>query len=220
MSDRRVEELIRCVVELDDLLATSSADSRIIGPGRRSTSAARWIGSLAVPVAAALAWAFLLPSEPQMGVADGADAPELLIDHLVHADDSESVVTTFRPCADEEAYAIVLLRAWNDECQCLMWRLYEFADGTALARLNAGEDLRVPIDAAGAPSIEQAVLFAIARSRDDLPDEPGETEELLECLNNEAPPTLPGQPDGVCASALSSCLPSVVRVHGPSVVPP
>jgi hypothetical protein len=129
-----------------------------------------------------------------------------------YAADASTRIATFRPCSDQEAYALVLFRGWSEECACLTWRVHEFADGVLLTRLAAGQPLEIALELPEAPPVEQFIILALARRRGDLPAGGREARRLLDCLNEAAPPSWAGEPEEHYTAAVQTCLPGGAQI--------
>ena len=208
MRNEQLGRLIRRVIELDDLAGEAQPLAGILHP--RISSARR--PALSVGIAAAVAVAMLLPFGANRDYRTYA-APAMVIDYApAHHGVDDSRIDTFHTCPTEDAFALVLFRAWDTDCQCVAWKLHEFADGRALMRLAAGEALEIPLDVSNSPPVEQVVVFAVSNRRDELPATAREAEELLACLNTTLPPSALGEQPVCCAAPVESCLPPGVAL--------
>lgn len=223
MQNRRLEQLIRQVVESQELFDPPAARPALTSRTRRALH-------ILVPLAAAAALALLLywPKEdrsdtsvarPDDGIVSRSERPlaastipvSLAYQPASGVDSSE--VDRFHSCADEDAYAIVLFRVYNSECSCITWRVHVFEDGSRLARLQAGVGLEIPLlDGDDIPPVEQMILLAVARTAGVLPAGADAADSLLECLNDSLPPTPAGEPQDHSPSAVLACVPQDVVV--------
>jgi hypothetical protein len=191
MDDRTLSNLIRQATELEALLDAEAFPARGDAPlvtARRLSL--RW----GLAAAAALALAVILPMRDSSLLRPSADAwvfmdapaPGIAPDGAADGADSFQRI---RSCSDQDAYAIVLLREWLPECQCMDWRVHEFEGGAALMRLRAGQEIEIPVHVAGDPPLQQQLFLAIAPRLFGLPTSAQATEDLLACLTDAAPPT-------------------------------
>lgn len=223
--NRQIDLLLAQLGELDAFLAAPAQgngelrrpEPRSVRPGSsRGSSAARSpailetrrqrVAWLTTAAAAALLCLAIVPPKSDRGARPSPRGPERVAS--IAPAPPISLVTHVDTCADEDSFLVVLTRSWNNDCQCLTWRLHEFGHGVALARLMAGQELELAVELAVGATGEQFVVLALARDADDLPDEPEEGDILLECLNDaDASATLDH-----AAQTVASCLPSSVTV--------
>lgn len=176
--------------------------------------AAQRVGVVGAAAAALLA-AWVLPGVPQFdaGRTIGSVAPvPVLVEFGASPVDRD--VRHFRPCSDENAFAVLLMREWSDECSCLRWDVLEAEPGRRLMELVAGQAVDIPIDLRNDPPIEQLVVLAVSRQREMLPSDEAGAEGLIACLNESAPPHLA---DERSSQFVSACLPQGVTLMPHSV---
>jgi hypothetical protein len=211
LSEQQIGRLLRGLAEADSLAGSRPWALRLEPAGTLRGRGLRMVWTTSLATAAALVLALRAPTPGPLSRAQGD--PAFHIDYqAAPAAEAAARIATFRPCADRDAYAVVLFRGWSEECACLTWRVHEFADGSPLARLAAGEPVEIAVDVSGDPPVEQFIILALARRRGDLPTDDDDAQRLLACLNDAAPPSLPGEPDEHYATALQSCLPGSARV--------
>lgn len=204
MQDRILQALIRQTVEMDELAFARRAQPVAIRFSR--------IARAAIPIAAAvLLPLFLSPfgqkSAPHASHHPGSNAAMVSVDYL--AAGSHSRAGTIHSCAQKPAMALVLLRIWEEDCQCIAWKLHENPDGSSWVVLHPDEPLDIPLEPGDAPAVEQAVLLAV--SSDANPTET-DAEQLLTCLNRECPAVWPGEEALADPSEVLPCLPSGVTL--------
>ncbi len=208
-SDAQIDRLLRALIEADSLADGGGPGLSFATTAGSGRPAITWAASLAVAAALVLAlrtpvW---VPPHPAPRI------PALEIDYQAgYAADASTRIATFRPCSDQDAYALVLFRGWSEDCACLTWRVHEFADGALLARLAAGEPVEITLEIAETPPVEQFIILALARRRGDLPAGSREALRLLDCLNDAAPPSWAGEPGEHYAAAVQTCLPGSAQV--------
>lgn len=209
----RLDNLVRQLIEIDELFggAQGTRSARLASAGAHP-SRTGWLAS-AAPLAAAAVLGFLMVRAPTLERPAGA-AQRVPVSIARSAENGRSErISRFQSCADEDAYAMVVFRAWSSECNCIRWRLHEFADGSVLARLSAGGGLEFELAYAGdPPNVEQMVLLAVARRAADLPSAPDASESFLECLDHSLPPELPGASQQNSPTAVLACVPNDVYV--------
>lgn len=230
MDERTLDRLLRQVVELDRLepgqsthaVASESASTRGVGRVMRVRPARperRWVGWIAAGLATAAIvfialarWPVAAPGTAPYEAAPAAVPVELVSDE--HGKDATNADQRhFSACAERDGYALVLLREWRAECQCLSWTLQQLESGSQLMRLLAGQSNGIVVDVAGDPPVEQALVVAVASRARDLPRDAAAREQLLTCLNDSAPPELPGGGSSAeWARAVEGCLPDGVTV--------
>lgn len=215
MNDRQLESLIRRVVELDQFgeplhAGRQGARPRPIAEAQaRRAQPARWL----VPLAAAVFALFALRPVEVETEKGRSFAEFVTIDHIPRVShDARSRIDAFRPCADQDAAALVLFRVWDDACDCIEWKLHQFADGSAVTRLTAGEALDIRMDVTDAPALDQYFILAVARQRDGLPHSRRATQQLLTCLNSTCPPVFPGEDPLPGAETVIECFPTGVEL--------
>jgi hypothetical protein len=211
------ENLVRMALEIDELERGARTAETLggvipatirVGRGRPRLPA--W--QLAVPAAAAaLLLLALLPSPPRQ--PSSAFASSFRIDYCPAVPPYDGVrIDHFEPSSPEQCAVLAIFNTWEKECQCLAWHLYEWEDGRALAELSPDEIRHIMIDVTDAPPIEQLLVVAIAKDPRDLPSNETQTYELLDCLNEVAPPTDPRESAAAYASAVRACLPDTVTI--------
>lgn len=197
-----IERLLAQLHELDRF------DSDV---ARRRQAWNGWVARIA-PLAAAACLLFMLrtPSfevSPRTALAGLSQVRHVPFESL----SAYKRVDAFETCARRDGFVMVLLRAWNEECACMAWRLHEEQDGRRMLQLHRGDTLRLSIDVSENPAVEQLLIFALSDRDTELPYDPDAADELLACLNTNAPPVDPAD-DAAYALALDYCLPSDVRV--------
>lgn len=211
LSEQQIDRLLRGLIEADSLLGCdrlAPGGEASAGPRQRGLRIA-WAARLATAAALLLAWRVPAPAP----FRSTPPAPALEIEYGAgHAAEGAGRVATFRPCTDQNAYALVLFRGWSDECACLTWHVHEFEDGSPLAALTAGEPVEIALEVTPDPPVEQFIILALARRRGDLPTDGDDARRLLACLNEAAPPAWPGEPDEHYALAVQMCLPGSAQV--------
>lgn len=231
MTDRRLEQLLRQLVELEDLLEKEVTS--VSGPGGRPHAAAgakrtlflaRWAAPVAAAaaLAAALVWPHPRTPTAVAVLPEGRPARGMPVTmaRQPHRGPGSPGLERFQSCAEEDAYALVLLRAWNSECSCITWHLHEFEDGSRVARLPAGEEVAISFWLGDhPPPVEQMVLLAVARHLADLPTDPESADLLLECLNRSLPPDQPGVSQAESPQAVVACVSSDVQIVPQTFVP-
>ena len=163
-----------------------------------------WAGAMLA--AAAIFLALAIPANaPSPASANGLQLDAAVV-HRAEAAVLES-------CSNEDLYALVLMREWMPDCECIGWRLYRpSADLPAVMRLLAGQTASVPVDEAHDPSVLEYVVLAVSRSRSALPHQAEDEDELIRCLWESAPPATPFESSQSYASAVAACLPAAVTV--------
>lgn len=207
-SDVQIDRLLRGLIEADALQEDQRLGQRF-GTTTGWSRAVTWTARLVV--AAALVLALRTPVTAPLPPT--LPAPVLAIDYQAGSPaDTAARIATFRPCADRDAYALVLFRRWSEECACLTWRVHKRADGSPLLRLVAGEPVEIALDVSESPPVEQFIILALARRRGDLPTDGDDARRLLDCLNDAAPPSWASEPGEHYAAAVQSCLPESAQV--------
>lgn len=207
--EQRLRLLIRQVTELEQFNADVERerfDARPIAFRRRW---AGWLSGLAA--AAAILLVFVLPGDDRPNGARNAVFLEVE-DQPGAVNISDQRIDTYHSCSDEDAYALVLYRAWEPECACVTWGFYEFADASGVVELPAGETLDIPFDAWGRSPIDQCIVVAVSNQRHVLPADSGETQQLLACLHEITPADDPEEASACYANVVAGCLPSAVTV--------
>jgi hypothetical protein len=223
MDDRLLENLLRMALEVEDLeiraceqivgaarIAPPSAEP-LSGP-RLRTPGVRWTRRLAaVPIAAAASLALLLwyNSPPTTSSA----AIQMQVEHCPGLPLPDGVrMERFQPSSPEHCVVLALFRTYRDECRCLAWRVHEWEDGRPLAELDPQQVLDIVLDVTDAPPIEQLLVVAAARVPADLPSDSEEASELLQCLDEQVPPTECRSDAASYATAVRACLGDRVTV--------
>jgi hypothetical protein len=201
------ENLVRAAIEAHELdRAARDLASPDAGPGaipfppiaRRRPL---WLDVAATVSAAAavLALAWLPPSLAPHRAAYAQ--PEVEISYLPGTPQDDGVrIDCFESSASEPVSAVAVLHTWHDDCQCLQWDVYEWENGRPLTSLSPHETHEIAVDVTGAPPVEQLVVLVVARDRSGLPADEEQAGQLLECLNDIAPP---GES---CEDAYFACL--------------
>ncbi|MEP0847946.1 MAG: hypothetical protein HRF50_14135 [Phycisphaerae bacterium] len=209
----RLDSLVRQLIEIDELFGDGQGALSARLPGAAARAARmRWL-SFAGPLVAAAVLGFLMVRAPTLErpAAAAQRVPVSIARSAEHGPTQR--INRFQSCADEDAYAMVVFRAWSSECDCIRWRLHEFADGSVLARLSAGGGLEFELAYTGdPPNVEQMVLLAVARRAADLPSAPDASESFLECLDLSLPPELPGASQQNSPAAVLACVPNDVYI--------
>lgn len=213
MQDRKLEALIRQVREADHLRAGAAR------PGAdRSASLGRYGLQTAAAAAAVIAVILLWrpPTEsavPGLRTASTVRAGALAGVSLDYGPDEAGAAGQLRSCSEQDAYTMVVLRDWSDECGCVRWQVHTDPQGDAIRRLPAGEQVAIPLDFRGPATIAPVVLMAVAFRPNDLPQDVDAEAEMLACLNEYAG----GEEASAHEQALATCLPSGVAVvrHAP-----
>lgn len=215
MNDADLENLVRMAAEIDALEhAARSSDplgddsAGTIRFDRTRDRRSRWrLGVSAAAVAAAAALLLtLLPSSP-------ARQPPFEIAYCPSAPRYDGVrIDRFEPSTPQQCAVLAIFHSWEKDCQCLAWQLYEWEDGRPLAEFTPEQVHDITIDVTDAPPLEQLLVIAIAKNPRDLPSNEADTHDLLNCLNELAPPTDPRDSARVYASAVRACLPDSVKV--------
>ena len=208
MSNERLSQLIRMVAEMDRHVP---ADDLPVAPAWRHHRSAVW-GALAA--AAALAFAFLVPpiNRPDHRAMAAAPIGVQLEYRPAHTVGHTARIDAFEACSPEMTYASVLFRVYDEDCQCLTWRLHQFEDGASQCLLHPGEMLQFTLDVTHTPPVAQVAMLVVASRRDVLPATTDEAEELLACLNNSLPPTGLGDQPVCCSAPVGDCLPPGVAL--------
>lgn len=215
--DAQIEKLLGMLSEVEALesgptlvreAATDSAPATTAPPIIRLRN---WFG---IAVAAAAAILLFSTTIVHDNSDDGASGPPKRI--AVNVSYTPKIDTTSccrRDCVTstpEESCAILaVLHRWSNECQCMVWDLYDWAGGETIARVQAGEPVNVITDVEMPPRQDEVVLFAVARDHNDLPAR-GQEAAFLDCLletSDEAE-----RSDAGYASAVETCLPNNVLV--------
>jgi hypothetical protein len=115
----------------------------------------------------------------------------------------------FEACARRDGYAMVLLRAWSEDCSCMTWRVHEDEQGRRLLAFQAGESLRFSVDVTENPVAEQLLVFALADRAGELPADAAAAEQLIACLDRNSASHVE---TAALAGALEGCLPTGVRL--------
>jgi len=203
MQEARLENLIRQLAEIDDLFGSGRTDPL----QRRAPHRIEW---LAPAAAILLALCFWIP--PRRPVPTDL-TPVVSIDYEPDpTPDRPPRIDRLHACADVEAYALILLRTWSHECECLTWRLHRTPEGHLLIRLRPGRGLEVPVDVSDAPPIEQVLILAVAREASRLPDSPEQLARLLTCLEQNLSPMPEDADTQQAVSLVQACLPAGVTV--------
>ncbi len=214
MNDRSIQNLLQQLGEAQLFLGHGLGTS---AHGRASVSGVRlpaWLrATIPLTAAAVLALVMIWPPasrRPALSSLDGV--PVVLARHAPMPEPGKQV-ERFRSCSAEDAYAVVVLRAWSPDCGCVTWRVHEFDDGTRFARLPAGEDVSIHLDVLDDdPRVDQMFMLAVARQLGDLPLDRESAASLIECLNQSLPPEQLGEPTGDSPEALVACVSPSVRV--------
>ncbi|MBU0618515.1 MAG: hypothetical protein KKI02_12425 [Planctomycetes bacterium] len=219
MNEKDLENLVRMAAEIDELEHAARTfeslgditPSTIRFDRRRRRQPVWQLGVFAAAAAAALLVALLPTTTDQQ--PSSAFASSFQIDYCPAVPRYDGVrIDHFEHSSSEQCAVLAIFNTWEKDCQCLAWQLYEWEDGRALAELSPDEVHRITIDVTDAPPIEQLLLVAIAKNPSDLPGDETQTYELLDCLNEVAPPTDPRESAAAYASAVRSCLPDTVTV--------
>ncbi|RMF84110.1 MAG: hypothetical protein D6744_03650 [Planctomycetota bacterium] len=212
--NERLNQLIRLVSEMDE---------HFDAPTQRRPQPARRSGTIAKALAAAAAVAFgFLPrtTPPNSSSPTHAGPTRVQIDYQPARIIRQAArIDAFEACSAEQAYASILLRVYDDDCQCVKWRLHRFDDGAALCVMRPGEMIEFTLDVSTAPPVEQVAMLVLAAQRDALPMTSSEVADLLACLNESLPPTAIGEQPTCCSAPAGDCLPpGVALVERPFVV--
>lgn len=220
----QIEALLRTLGEVEQLEAEHGyralpawvqaleAPAALRLPDRRRWP--KW--SVAAAAAAAFVFLYRVPSsQVDRGVQRAGVPVPLRVTYTadpgwLSSDDSKHCVQS---TPAESCSILAVMRTWSHECQCLVWDLYRWDTGSVVARARAGESVELVTQAPVAPpSLEQVVVFAVARERDLLPHSGADSSNLLECLLDGSPAW-----DGPAdleryAKTVKSCLPPSVTV--------
>ena len=207
MQDRLLQTLIHQTIEMDACARLGRGDQTAA-----HTIRLRRISRAAVPIAAAILLPlFLSPIAKDVAPRGSRQAETraalVSVDYL--AADAQAQSGTIHSCAETPAMALVLLRMWEVDCQCIAWKVHENADGSAWVQLLANEAFEFALESTGAPAVEQAVLLAV--SDQAAPDET-DADLLLACLNRTCPAVWPGEEPLANPSDVLPCLPSGVTL--------
>jgi hypothetical protein len=232
MNDKQLENLLRMACEIDEVERLASPRA----PGAPfADNAHRWtqpadhketiirleqflsrrrIWRMALSVAAAAACLLLLIEPPanQRAPQEARAIPFKLAYCPGVPFENGQRIDRFEPNAPEYCVVLAIFRTWHEGCQCLAWQLHEWEDGRTLAEVVPGEVPDIALDVTGAPPVEQLLVVAISQHPGDLPSGPGETDSLIDCLNELTPPTESCESAEVCALTVESCLPKGVTV--------
>jgi hypothetical protein len=218
VNEKNLENLVRMASEIDELERAARASDRLddVAPATIKFDRARQRPSLwrlGLPAAAAAALLLALLPTTAYRPPSAALASSFQIDYCPTVPRYDGVrIDHFEPSSEERCTVLAIFNTWQKECQCLAWQLYEWEDGRALAELSPNEVHRITIDVTDAPPVEQLLVVAIAKNPSDLPSDEKQTYELLDCLNEVAPPTDPRESAAAYASAVRSCLPDSVTI--------
>lgn len=219
MNDKDLENLVRMAAEIDEFEHAARTFEPLGGiipstirlEPRRRRQPVWQLGIPAAAAAAALLMALLPPAADRKPIS--AFVSSFHIDYCPAVPCYDGVrIDHFEHSSPEQCAVLAIFNTWEKDCQCLAWQLYEWEDGRALAELSPDEVRSITIDVTDAPPIEQLLLVAIAKNPSDLPSNETQTYELLDCLNEVAPPTNPHESAAAYASAVRSCLPDTVTV--------
>ena len=212
VNNKELENLVRMAAEIDSLEHVA----RICEPLADGTPAtvrfdrARgrrplwWFGASAA-AAAALLLMLLSPSPAQH--------PDFEIAYCPSAPRYDGVrIDRFEPSSPQQCAVLAIFHSWQTDCQCLAWQLYHWEDGRPLAEFTPDQVHDITIDVTDAPPLEQLLVVAIAKNARDLPSSEADAHDLLDCLNELAPPTNPRDSTTAYASAVRACLPNSVKV--------
>jgi len=212
VKDKELENLVRMAAEIDALehaahMSEPLGDDTpaIIRFDRGRDRRLPWRLGAGAAAAAAILLALLPPAtitRPQFEIAYCPSVPRY-----------DGVrIDRFQPSSPQQCAVLAIFHTWEKDCQCLAWQLYEWEDGRPLAELTPDQVHDITIDVTDAPPLEQLLVVAIAKHARDLPSSEADTYDLLECLNELAPPTDPRDSARAYASAVRACLPDSVKV--------
>jgi hypothetical protein len=212
VKDKELENLVRMAAEIDALehAARMSEPLRDDSPATIPFDRVRdrrlpWRLGAGAAAAAAILLALLPPAtipRPQFEIAYCPAVPRY-----------DGVrIDRFEPSSPQQCAVLAIFHTWEKDCQCLAWQLYEWEDGRPLAEFTPDQVHDITIDVTDAPPLEQLLVVAIAKNARDLPSSEADTHDLLECLNELAPPTDPRDSATAYASAVRACLPDSVKV--------
>jgi len=178
MNDRELLSLIR--------MAMDAAELEVDRPERaplfvRSTRSRTLVTCLVAGAAAAAI--FVLSPRPAATPVEAR--PALALEYCPSDDTQAPRIEHFGPRTEQFGLVVALLREWRGECQCLAWRVYEWADGRAITAIDPSDDLDIALDVSGAPPVEQFVVVAMSPHSGGLPVNRAEAEDLVACLNEQ-----------------------------------
>lgn len=212
VSDTNLENLVRMAAEIDafERAAQVGAPKDDAAPATIRFDdtrdwRSRWRLGVSVAAAATLLLALLPPSPARHAPFEIAYCPSVPRYDGVRID-------RFEPSSGQQCAVLAIFHTWEKECQCLAWQLYEWEDGRPLAEFTPEQVHDITIDVTNAPPLEQLLVIAIAKNPRDLPSNEADTHNLLDCLNELAPPTDPRDSATAYASAVRACLPDSVKV--------
>ncbi len=226
MNERELDNLVRMATEIDELersaLRFDSGTERrplVVTLGLGQPRSRRWrIGLSALATAAALLvmmWSHPSspPSQTTAPYCPANLAPSFNIAYWSGegAPDGQRVAC-FEPQPAEQCSVLAIFHHWQEECQCVVWLVYEWEDGRALAELSPDDIRDITLEVTGAPPIEQLLVVAISGNPDDLPTSAIQAYELLACLNDVSPTNGINESSAEYASAARACLPDSVRI--------
>lgn len=213
VNDKELENLVRMAAEIDALDHAARLSERLgddtpaiirFDHGRDRRPFWR-LGAGAAAAAAAILLALLPPAtmpRPQFEIAYCPSVPRY-----------DGVrIDRFEPSSPQQCAVLAIFHTWEKDCQCLAWQLYEWEDGRPLAEFTPDQVHDITIDVTDAPPLEQLLVVAIAKNASDLPSSEADTHDLLDCLNELAPPTNPRDGAAAYTSAVRACLPDSVKV--------
>lgn len=177
MNDTQLRRLLSQLDEAERLFGRASISPR--AAWRPRIRLPLTIGAAAAACLLAL-WNPALQTAPRAMSIAGAVG---LTEELPVTVDGDAPQRALRPCADVDAFAVLLLRVWSDETRGVTWHVHRQPDGSSLMRLRAGESFDIAMEPALAQVADPTVVLAVARYATDLPDSADETEQLVTCLN-------------------------------------
>ncbi len=207
MRDRQVELLTRMLREADGLDGPNYAASRDFGGGNWS----RTIGAL-IGVAACL----MIFLRPQIPVGNGSFQAQIPFNvrYLPSVGSSTDGLRTdcLQSSSAESCSVLALLRRFSSECQCLVWDVHRWEGGDLVKLAAPGEALELLVDLEEtSPTVDQVVVFAVAKNSSDLPQSVHDADALLECLVHTS--TEPDNGGALAnADAVGRCLSSNVMI--------
>lgn len=223
MKERALENLIRMALEIDELDRsatrpefTEQAAADVIA-FKRTGFSSRLVRRLTVPLAAAIALSAVLlhtsrPVPPQQrgpSTALAAVARPFDIDFCP----LESGHFGIGGGGDSNAYKVIaIFQTWRQDCECHAWQLYEWEDHRSLTEMTPEQIREIALNVTGASPVEQLLCVAIASNAADLPLCVPESCQLVDCLNDVAPPGDARESAVEYASAVRACLPESIRI--------
>ncbi|MBI5865697.1 MAG: hypothetical protein HZB38_14550 [Planctomycetes bacterium] len=153
------------------------------------------------------------PDQNRAGIASGV-SPIVAVCPMPGETRIAHVAAAPPSAAPASEWMLTLVRSWNPDCDCLLWEIHRWANGSALTGVRPGDSLEVDFNAGHAPAVQQVLVLAFDDDRARLDDAAAnDAADLLNCLNSSDVTYGPIADASQYASAVESCLPHGVRVE-------